>query len=441
MNTLLNAMKLADVLEVDFRFTWPHNLTKDEHHAIVPADQFFSPDFLVHMVDHRATASGYSTPAGPKDDLDSLRVQLAAAERGLLAPGRALETRIDPDAVPAIKRGFSDEFARLGFHTDIADAITAARTTEIGDRAVGIHLRAGDNLYGNFRAWTRYSRKAISASVARALIERYRAEGCDVVVFGQDTELIEELSTSTGALDGALLRPSTVASRPAEAMFDLVLLSQCERIIAGSSGFALQAAAISDQTVTRHTELFTPAEVLTLTRADLDAHGHRYSPTQNAFAWWTAYHEVQHEIAYDDAVELLGAGLAADPTNPRARIRLAALHYHHGHDDRGDDVLLDALTTDVLAGGDALESVMLLSQTAGGGTFDSAEIIDDVEQAAERGSGPATIYRAAVRARRGDADNAQADVASFRAHTASNDRLTGLDGLDTMAEATIAKRS
>jgi len=54
--------------------------------------------------------------------------------------------------------------------------------------------------------------------------------------------------------------------------------------------------------------------------------------------------------------------------------------------------------------------------------YDSREILDDITDAAEAGSGPATLYRAALQAQRADAG------------------LADLDQLDAMIDPTIQRR-
>ena len=441
LNSLLNAMRLAEILEVDFRFTWPIGLVgKDPHHAIVRPAEFFSADFVAaHLMTTAEARGGFALPAGPADDLDSLRRQLAAAERGLKAPGRPLRTLIDPEAVPAVSRGFSAEFEAVGFHPSIEAAIAAARTVPLGGQTAGIHLRAGDNLFGRYRAWTAYWYKVVPLPVARALIGRFRAEGREVLVFGEDADTIRDLCETAGATDASTKRPTRDMSPAEAAMFDLVLLSRCDRIVSGWSGFAIQAASISDKHVENHLDLVKPLELVDLTRADLAVHGDRYGPTHRSFAWWAAYYAARHELPYEEAVDLLTSAIEADPTNPRARLRLAALHYRDGRLDRGDEVLADALAADVAAGGPVLESVMLLSLLVASG-FDSAEILDDIERGAEHGSGPALLYRGALRAQRGDATGAREDEAAFRRWALDDRWLKTLAGLDDLVSATIDER-
>lgn len=438
LNALLNAMRLSWLLGVEYRFTWPvGNIGRDPQHAIVRADQFFAADFCAaHQIGHADTRTGFTTLA-TASDLGALREQLAASERGLLVPARPLRGWIDPRAVPGIERGFSAEFAAVGFHPRIDAVIAGARAVPLDSGAVGIHLRAGDIQFGKYRTWTTYWHKAIPVPIARKLIQWSRSTGRDVLIFGQDGALIRELCASTGAVEAATLRPPGL-SAPEAAMFDLVLLSRCVRIISGWSGFAIQAAAIADSKVEHHFDLVAPDVAVAVTRDDLAENGDRYDPVHQSFAWWAAYYVARHQLPHSEAVELVERALAADPGNPRSRLRLAALHYQVRDIERGDDVLIAALHADAAAGGPTLASVMVFSAITEGGRFDSEEIVEDIGRGALDGPGPASIYRAAIRARRGDVEGANADLADFQAFIASDALMDDLDA--DVVQATIYAR-
>ena len=228
-----------------------------------------------------------------------------------------------------MNRGFAAAFDAVGFHPSIDAAIAAARAVPLSDRTFGIHLRGGD-MFGHYRAWTAYWYKVVPLPVARALIQRFQAEGCQVVVFGEDTQSIADLCETTGATDASTVRPTTAMTSAEAAMFDMVLLAQCDRIVSGWSGFAIQAASISDKSVEHYLDIVPPSDVVAATKADLGSHDDRYDPGRRAFAWWAAYYGARHELTYEEGVELLRASIEADPTNPRARLRLAATELPRG---------------------------------------------------------------------------------------------------------------
>lgn len=444
LNALLNAMRMADLLGVDFRFSWPEMFGDKPQHAIVPAEQFFAADFLAaHLIDDADAWDGYAAPAGHAKDLEALRLELTSAERGLVAPNRWLGKYVDK-TVPGIRGGFSGEFARIGFHPQIETAIDAARAVPLGDKPVGLHLRAGDVFHGTRRSWNRLTSKVMPAPVARELIARFRADGSEVVVSGQDQEVIDELCATHGAIDAASLRRQEDWSKAADAMFDIVVMSRCERIIGGNSGFVRQAAIIGDKSVEDFRTLVPPAEIVTVTRADIARNGERYSPVQLGFAWWAAFYFARSQLSGEEAIDLVGRAQRADPTNPQHRLWLATLCFRDRQHERGDDALRDALIADAAADHETLESVLLFSHVQddlrtrpGQRRYDSAEIHPDIEQAVDAGSGAAAIYRAALRASRSDRVGANEDLDRFLSHAESDPRLSDVAGLDALAMATV----
>jgi len=450
LNALLNAIRLANLLGVDFRFSWPRRPAGEAQQAIEPAEDFFSAEFIAaHLIEHDTIGTRYRLPSGRAPDLEALRDQLMAAEGGLLAPNRWLGRFLDHRAVSGVSGGFSTEFARIGFHPRIEAVRRAAGEVPLLGEAAGLHLRAGDILHGDLETWNRSTAKIVPAPVARALTERLRAEGRDVLIFGQDQDLIDELCRSTGALDASSMRPPGVVTQAEVAMFDLALLSRCDPIISGNSGFARQAAIIADQHPSDFRELVTAQEIVSVTRTDIAAHGQNYSATQRAFAWWSAYYTARNDTDPAEAITLVEHALGSDPSNPHYRLRLAALYHRDGQHERGDDVLMAALAADAGEGGPALRSVLLFSASQAGlarmtpGTrlWDSAEILGDIESAAGRGPGPAVIYRAALRSARGEAAGAAADLTTFRRHLSSTPSLAAIGQLDELAAATITARS
>ena len=424
LNAMLNAIRLADLLDLEFRFTWPSNLSTDPHHAIGDPRELFSAEFLEKHLETDPIADGYPLPNGTGNDLASLRAQLRHVN-GIRAPHRPLSTVIDPDAVPEVTRGLSIEFAKLGWSPQVQAAIDLARTIDLGTAPVGIHLRAGDNLYGRYGRWARYTEKVVSAPVARAIIERHAAEGHEVIVFGQDAELIEELCSTTAARAASGLHPEGEWPRPAAALFDLALLARCEKIISGTSGFAYQAAAISDNTVTEYMKLLSPAEILRVTEEDLRMHGDRYSPVQRSFAYWLAYFVGRHDLPDDQAVQLLESAIDADPKNERHHLHLAARHFHGGRIEPGERVLLDVMAQDLQRGRIFQSAELFALLTIGG--FDALELFPDFDMAIDEGSAIAALYRASVRARSKESTAAAEDLARFLDACSHDPRLTGME--------------
>ena len=222
-------------------------------------------------------------------------------------------------------RGFSEEFARIGFHPQIDGAIEAAGGSRLA-LDVGIHLRAGDHIFGRHRLMNRFWDKAVPAPIARELIigpgptdpshrlrPRRRAH----------RRAVRDYRGGRRGGDAA----DPVSDRSAEAMFDLV---RCRGVIASSpvtAGSLCRQRAIGDKQAEFHTDLVTPDESLEITRSDLERNGDRYHPLQRSFAWWVAYYRLRHDIPYAEAAEILEAAIEAirptrgqDSGSPRSPI-------------------------------------------------------------------------------------------------------------------------
>lgn len=441
LNALLNAMRLARLLDVDFRFAWPMWLAWDPNHAIVAADEVFTAEFLeAHLLDDEETRAGFDLLPGPDADLRAVRTSLRRAERGLRVPARPLHTRLDPVAVPGLTDGFAAEFAAVGFAPAITDAIEAARSVPIGERSVGLHLRAGDLMYGAYRSRTAYWDKAVPAPLARELMRRHRAEGHEVLVLGQNRALVSGLCRDAGATDVATLPARAGLTRTGEAVFDLVLLSRCDRIVGGHSGFAIQAASIGGRSVDFWPHVLPPDELVAVTRADLAEHGSDYDAITSEFAWWATWRAVRDHADDATTVELLTAASAADPANPRSRLHLAAHHHRRGRLRQANEVLVEALRADVTMSDEPRLASVLLFSLLGLRDYDCLEIHDDVLAAAAEEPGPATLYRASRRAQDGDGAGATEDAQVFLDFAASDPRLSALERLEPMVLATIRRR-
>ena len=433
LSAILNGLRLANLLDAEFRLTWPvdgEGAAAREDHSIVAAEDFFSESFLRRHRYQGDPGEGFGFPKRA-EDLDDLRSQLHATPLGLAAPNRPLRKVVGPN-VPDIDGSFAAEFDLIEFHPDVHAAMTRAREVPLEEGSVGIHLRAGDVLFGPLRTLNRFWDKCIPAPIARALIEQLRDDVRPVFVFGQDADLVRHLCEDTGAIEAETLRPGMSGHQ--QSMFDIVLMSRCERIIGARSGFAGLAANITGKSVEPYLRLISPEDGVDITRADLAKHGDQYHPLQRAFAWWAAYYRTRDERPYDEAVAMVSAAVDDDPDNPRARLRLASLHFEHGQLDLGHHALMDALVRD-RAAGDELRS--LNAYGFAWTRWDNRWLFDSFDRAIDAGLGLPRAFRAVQRARDNDAEGAHADVGGFRAWLTESGPVPVLAGLPEKIEASF----
>ena len=172
---------------------------------------------------------------------------------------------------------------------------------------MAIHLRAGDIIYGEHRFGTRFISKAMSYPMARRLVVDAIGRDQSPVLFGQDVEVMDVLVGRAGAVSAAERLGLGDAAPLAQALADFVLMSRCETIYAGNSGFALMASALGMAPVENPLHLFSPHEIvdITCTDPDLDNPDVPLPPLQRAFAWFMAWHAGKDTVAPADQLAML----------------------------------------------------------------------------------------------------------------------------------------
>jgi hypothetical protein len=270
-------------------------------------------------------------------DID--RAERESGLRGWFAPRVDLSSIVTPNLATTSGFSYGDVFWSIDFHEDIRAAIHAARDLPLPDNFAAIHLRSGDVFYGEYRKFVHYTYKGVTLPVAKGMIEHLKAAGLGIVIFGQDGDVLEYLKREYGATLAADVIPASCTTDTQRAMFEIVLMSRGQRIIAGSSGFAKIAGWIGGRKVEGPTAFFTADEQSALSRRDLEQNAEKYHPLQTAFAYWYAYFVNRKNMPYQSSVALLEGAHEYDPDNQLYPIVLAALHFRHGHAPRGEQVL------------------------------------------------------------------------------------------------------
>lgn len=316
LNALINAVRLSDIFQTDFKFSWSDRLLDDPFHAIMPIDRMFSKDFIAkHHSPLEATRGAW--------EFDNQKRPLAAVEwalcgyGGVSGPRTALSDHIS-DAVEILQNASpSEAFRRIEFSHEINEVIDLAKKTPIADKAVAIHLRSGDIFYTDYRKYLHYTYKGITTPIAKAMIRKFTNDGYCVYLFGQDKEQIEYLSQFGPAVDTSKLNAERVASmeRHQKAMYDLVFLSRFEKILGGSSGFARQASWIGGGSIISPNALFSAKEQHEISIADLEENCKKYNPLQTSFGYWYSYFYGRQNHKPDTCIDILNKAILYDPDN------------------------------------------------------------------------------------------------------------------------------
>ena len=333
---ILQAMHLADLLGAKFAFTWSDKSDR-AHHATPSAAETFREEYLAQYV-VKPRQAGIVENTEPVNEIEDLQRMAEGAKGWRLRETKSFKwlpgvTRFAPPG------RYRKHFNSIGFRRYIKDAINAAREAELAADAVALHLRAGDIVYGEYRFELRFARKVVALPIALALVERWTAQGRTVVLFNQDPDvapLFRAFSNVVVAEDLAKRFEKPIA----RALFEIVLMSRCAEIYAGSSGFANLAARIGDVTLTEPRRMLKPQEQIGILETDLSDPDRmaRYPDMQAAFAAWHGAILLEPSSP-ERALPLYRLAAEKDPVNGYYRLKCASILYRMGRRDEADGQL------------------------------------------------------------------------------------------------------
>ncbi|MDR2341982.1 MAG: hypothetical protein LBD84_02935 [Campylobacteraceae bacterium] len=319
LKAILNAMVLTEKFNGKFLFHW-HEKFDNGHHEIVEINKIFSEDFtskyyiditklnkmkLVDLIDI-VKLSGWMASEHIKEH-DAIIVQQNISSQ------LSKEARKDID----FASGYKEAFKKIEFSEQLEYAKTYANSIQLGEHPVAIHLRAGDIIYGVYRIMGDYTRKVISFPIAERLIRDLQQQGYSPVLFGQDKKLLGYFKDNFGVtLSYELLNQSFSVVQ--QAFFDIVLMSRCKQIFAGTSGFATVASWISGCQLIDPFKKFTKEESIEIINLAFKSRkfDNRISSLQKAFACWSYFYIYGEKCASNKKLwRFLNLAIKYDPEN------------------------------------------------------------------------------------------------------------------------------
>jgi hypothetical protein len=319
LRALTNAIYLANRYNARMFYEWKNRQGGTRiFHSIEEEFNVFSQDFI--------DLHSYSTNEAELSRLDHV-VELGdfCKQGGYLCLSENLRIRVNQSPVyryiPETKAhyvhgGFKEAFSKVRFCNQISERIDYAQKAVLPEKATAFHLRAGDIIYGNgtLNKSARFCGKGIPWEIADLIIGRIRSEGGNVVLFGQDTSLLSYLAAKHHAyLATAFLDPDAKTSIEI-AIQEILLMSRCARILAGSSGFAFLSSSLAGEThqpISR-LEISPVATVLSRLSHQLDQ---SISVEQRVFSlrWVIGMHG--HELSPKELLEVAHHGLSLLPND------------------------------------------------------------------------------------------------------------------------------
>ena len=262
LKAILNGMVLSKKLSLPFRLVWLDKGGADkEFHAIDKVENVFSPEFVQeHVLDGNLDSSLLFELEGNKfNSKEELLTRVQGSGCQYIVVNQPELRRYFPSL--EYKSLFKQLYFEIPFSKNCLDAIKAAMAIDLSESPVAIHIRGGDIVYGKYRHFKRFQRKAISPCLVYDLAKNLSSNGKSVLLFMQDPSLKQCFAD----LDGIVFANDLINDKWGTleiALFEITLMSRCSKIIAGTSGFAVAASWISGIEVTAYSELYSREDAL-----------------------------------------------------------------------------------------------------------------------------------------------------------------------------------
>ncbi|GHV07228.1 hypothetical protein AGMMS50229_13610 [Campylobacterota bacterium] len=334
LNGLLNAIVLANQFNGEFRFIWPDSIDEAKYHSILPKEEIFDKSFIEqHYIDEKMLKKLKTVTL---DKMNSIQNYDAVAVH--------LEMQ-DND------RGqYRQAFETIAFAQPLQQAKQRAESINIdyvggSNRSVAVHMRAGDIVYGDCRFTKFFHTKVAPFPIIMAIIEDLQSNGYEPILFGQDDELMAHLKEKYHVrLAKELSNPSFSSAQ--QALFDIVLMSRCAKIVAGDSAFAIEGGLIGDVPMVDSYSFFGKDRSLQIIHNTFQKPiDNRISNMQKAFACVSYLYILDKQYANDDiSLYLLQEAARQDPANDLYNFILAMTYYNVGRTQDAEQTLCDCFT-------------------------------------------------------------------------------------------------
>lgn len=346
LKAIVNAMLLASAYQREFRFLWPIRKDMHESHAILPAKEFFSKEFNSKFLISGTISKLSSHPYGEMGWLTSDGISSTA----VLAHQYQLPREVMALAGGEIegRSAFGRHFDRIGFAPHMAAAVDAARAVKLRPGFTAIHLRAGDIIEGRFRfEFDRFIRKAFPFTLAAEVIAQEKQNNRDVIIFGQNAEVCRLLAERNDSIFAGDLARDLYSDQTQIALFEIVLMSRAEKIIAGNSGFSELSAFIGGTTPVNAWGCIDRKNMAEITERILGGADYEKIPAlQRSYARWCWIYDNRKTMSAASMRDELRKALKDDPRNGLYQFFLARAVMQADGPAAAETCISEAITDD-----------------------------------------------------------------------------------------------
>jgi hypothetical protein len=341
LKAIVNAIFLANETGWRFGFTWNRDRIVDNvFHSIDIAPAIFDSTFLEkHYLGEELDDTGFIPLGKTPFSISDLRARSDDdAVSGWICNSFHLTKQMVADESVKV-RGNALAFRAIGFTEPIREAIRAAEAVTLPHRIAAIHLRSGDIVHGSYRRRPYFAQKVIPSPLAKAMIRHLQEHGMEVILFGEHRDTLGYLKSETDCRLADEFGAPSPDTGTVRAMIEMVLLSRCTEIYAGSSMFAVMASEIGSASVRSPHDLFGRAGLSHALLAELEENASAYHPREAAYGYLFAYARLPDGAGGDRQEQLLDQAHRLDPENDVYPLKKAVLRFGEGRYAEGEAIL------------------------------------------------------------------------------------------------------
>lgn len=407
MLSLLNAMYLAEALNLPMGMVWPAlnrpGFTCGEIDVlgteVSEAEKVFDEKF-------RAT---HLRPELPLTYASKLQGKRGLARRNLISPAlmdepgllhssHSLDLRnllgqgLAPTEAWELRRCFKS----IGFAPELSALIETAEKFDLAGGMAAVHLRAGDLVYHSPHSTTfedclfNFETKGLPIQLARMSIEHALDAGFkNIIIFSDDVAVSQILADDYKVKYARQYWPAGELSNTQISLFEVVLMSRASVIYrADTSAFSRLAQVISEGAETFNVrEAFKYEDILPYFQDDLNKNKGRYPAPHNAYSYGCLYRLSRGRQEADFLLELLVHAASAAPKNVTFKVFKALELFRGGRDAEGEAALREVFTfSQWKKSFDLVDQVSPALQNKVFINRESAELRPIFEEAAKRGN-------------------------------------------------------
>lgn len=316
LRSIVNALYLTHRFSGQFVFDWAVKTGgQAAFHSICELHDIFSDEFIQsHYALHYASLLDQAVEV-QVEQLQALTDSSFLSEwHKVFVPQMPIYRYLPSLRSDIANGGFLNSFNAIGFSEQARSVISSVKAMSLPSDLLAVHLRAGDIMYGSFRLNARFCRKAIPYQLADSLLESFAATKQQVILFGQDNNLISYLAAKHGVLVASTLLNDLSSNSAHQALAEIILMSKCKQIIAGSSGFAILASSLAGETLVPINDYLSTSDISPILNTLGMTVDRRISVEQQIFSlrWMIGFHASTLSVTQLEELCLAGLDLAPD---------------------------------------------------------------------------------------------------------------------------------